>query len=144
MTRKDLNYLFSLRGRIERAESMLRALRSRSNPGAQVLTGMPHATGVQDKTGDYVTEIIGMEERIKALRETLHEKEREVSDFLDSVDDECISTALRLRFIRGLLWKEVADVLGQPKKRLTDDCYEFLNGLQEIENDDAPSDTDVH
>ena len=131
MTRNDLNRLLFLRARIERAEDMLHALRMRSNPGAQILTGMPRATGVQDKTGDFATEIISIEEKIKSLREDLDRQEREAGEFLDGVEDECISTALRLRYIRGFLWKEVADILGQPKKRLTDDCYRFLKSLEE-------------
>lgn len=143
MTRRDLNNLFALRARIERAEDMLHALRMRSNPGAQILTGMPHATGVQDKTGDFATEIISMEEKIKSLREDLDRQEREVGEFLDGIDDECISTALRLRYVRGFIWKEVADILGQPKKRLTDDCYKFLNSLDDAAAD-QPSDTDGH
>lgn len=142
MTRKDLNNLFVLRERIERAESMLVSIRERSNPGAQVLTGMPHAPGVKDKTGDYAVEIVSLEERIAGLREELSQSEKKVETYLDGVEDECVSTALRLRYIRGLLWKEVAYTLGQPKKSLTDQCYQFLRTLDDGE-DSTPSDTDV-
>ena len=131
MTRKDLNNLFALRARIERAESMLVSLRARSNPGAQVLTGMPHAPGVQDKTGDYALEIMSLEEKIAALRDALRQQEEEVSAFLGGIEDECIGTALRLRYVRGMLWKEVAYTLGQPKKSLTYQCYEYLKTLDD-------------
>ena len=118
---------------------MLHALRMRSNPGAQILTGMPHATGVQDKTGDFATEIISMEEKIKSLRAELDQQERAVAEFLDGVDDECISTALRLRYIRGMLWKEVAYTLGLPKNNITYLCYEFLKTLDSSDLDASAS-----
>lgn len=131
MTRKDLNNLFALRERIERAEGMLATLRARSNPGAQVLTGMPHAPGVKDKTGDCAVEIVALEEKIADLREVLREEEAEASAFLSSIDDECVSTALRLRYIHGMLWKEVAYLVGQSKQSITQLCYKYLNTLEQ-------------
>lgn len=144
MTRKDLNNLFELRARIERDESILVSLRMRSNPGAQVLTGMPHAPGVQDQTGDYALEIMSLEEKIAGLRATLHRQEEEVSVFLASIEDECIGTALRLRYVRGMLWKEVAYTLGQPKKSLTDQCYQYLRTLDKGSGVGTPHDTAGH
>lgn len=135
MTKKDLNNLFALRERIERAENMLAAIRARSNPGAQVLNGMPHTPGVKDKTGDCAVEIVALEEKIAALRETLREKEAEVSAFLSSIDDECVSTALRLRYIHGMLWKEVAYMVGQSKQSITQLCYKYLNFLEQEEDE---------
>lgn len=131
MTRKELKDLFILRDRIERAEYMLLTLRQRSNPGAQVLTGMPHTPGVTDKTGDYATEIVSLEEKIEDLRSTLRQKEAEASAFLSSVEDECIGTALRLRYVHGMLWKEVAYIVGRSKKSLTSQCYEYLKTLDD-------------
>lgn len=139
MTKKDLNNLFALRERIERAENMLAAIRARSNPGAQVLTGMPHTPGVKDKTGDCAVEIVALEEKIAALRETLREKEAEVSAFLSSIDDEYIGTALRLRYIHGMLWKEVAHMLGQGEKGLTNKCYDYLR-VMDSEGDNMEPD----
>lgn len=135
ITRKELNNLIALRKRVERAESMLAALRARSNPGAQALTGMPHAPGVVDKTGDFVVEIVSLEEKLAELRESLHQTEQEVARHLDSIEDECVGMALRLRFLHGMLWKEVAYTLGQPRKNLTDRCYHYLQGLDEGDGD---------
>lgn len=143
MTRKDLNSLFSLRERIARAEDMLIALRARSNPGAQILTGMPHATGVQDKTGDFATETVGLEEKIKSLKDVLNQREREVSDFLNGIDNECVSTALRLRYIRGFLWKEISYILDIPQKSITYQCYEYLKTLDNDTEDGESADMEI-
>ena len=105
---------------------------------------MPHATGVQDKTGDYALEIMSLEEKIAGLRATLHQKEEEVSAFLAGIEDECIGTALRLRYVRGMLWKEVAYALGQPKKSLTDQCYQHLRTLDKGRGGGTPPDTAGH
>lgn len=134
--------LFILRDRIERAEYMLLTLRQRSNPGAQVLTGMPHTPGVTDKTGDYATEIVSLEEKIEDLRSTLRQKEAEASAFLSSVEDECIGAALRLRYVHGMLWKEVAYMVGQGEKGLTNKCYDYLRTMDDegdgMESDGTP------
>ena len=129
MTRKELNDLFDLRDRIERAEYMLVTLRARSNPGAQILTGMPHTPGVTDKTGDCAVEIVALEGKIDSLRDTLLRKEAEASAYLSTIDDECVSTALRLRYIHGMLWKEVAYMVGQSEKNLTNRCYDYLKSM---------------
>ena len=142
MTRKELNDLFELRDRIERAEYMLMTLRERSNPGAQVLTGMPHTPGVKDKTGDCAVEIVALEGKIACLRETLREKEAEASAFLSSIDDECISTALRLRYIHGMLWKEVAYMVGQSEKNITNRCHNYLKAIDGEWDGTEPEGTD--
>lgn len=126
MTRKELNDLFDLRDRIERAEYMLMTLRERSNPGAQVLTGMPHAPGVSDKTGNYAVEIVALEGKIAALRDDLEQKEAEAGAFLSTIDDECIATALRLRYIHGMLWKEVAYMVGLDEKKISNRCRKYM------------------
>ena len=57
MTLKELNGHFVLRERLARAKEMLASLQAAACPGAQVLTGMPHAPGVSDKVGDLAVEI---------------------------------------------------------------------------------------
>ena len=67
MTLKELNGHFVLRERLARAKEMLASLQAAACPGAQVLTGMPHAPGVSDKVGDLAVEIADLEGRIQIL-----------------------------------------------------------------------------
>ena len=71
MTLKELNGHFVLRERLARAKEMLASLQAAACPGAQVLTGMPHAPGVRDKVGDLAVEIADLEGRIQILMNEL-------------------------------------------------------------------------
>ena len=57
MTLKELSQLYYLNREIEMDQRRLRELEAKALPGAQVITGMPHGTGVVDKVGEYAAEI---------------------------------------------------------------------------------------
>lgn len=128
MTLQELNKHFELREKLAKAHEMLDALRAAACPGAQVLTGMPHATGVKDKVGDLAVEIADMDERIEFLESEIKASEASILPFIKSIDDDQTRLIFRLRFIRGLTWKEVAAVVGG---RNSEDsvkmvCYRYL------------------
>ena len=52
MTLRELSIYYKLHERLERNREMLSSLSAAAGPGAQVITGMPHAPGVSDKVGD--------------------------------------------------------------------------------------------
>ena len=128
MTLQELNKHFELREKLAKAHEMLDALRAAACPGAQVLTGMPHATGVKDKVGDLAVEIADMGDRIEFLESEIKASEASILPFIKSIDDDQTRLIFRLRFIRGLTWKEVAAVVGG---RNSEDsvkmvCYRYL------------------
>ena len=128
MTLQGLNKHFELREKLAKAHEMLDALRAAACPGAQVLTGMPHATGVKDKVGDLAVEIADMGDRIEFLESEIKASEASILPFIKSIDDDQTRLIFRLRFIRGLTWKEVAAVVGG---RNSEDsvkmvCYRYL------------------
>lgn len=128
MTLRQLNELFDLRDRLKKAQDMKRALESAACPGAQVLTGMPHVTGVKDRVGDLGVEIGDLATKIEKLKAEIKEKEKDICSFLDTVDDDEARICFRLRFFRALTWGEVAGILG---REYTEDkvkklCYKFL------------------
>ena len=57
MTLKELSQLYYLNREIEMDKRRLQELEVKALPGAQVITGMPHAPGVTDKVGEYAAEI---------------------------------------------------------------------------------------
>jgi len=61
MTLKELSQLYYLNREIEMDQRRLRELEARALPGAQVITGMPHGTGLVDKVGTvYIIFIIAV------------------------------------------------------------------------------------
>lgn len=129
MTLQELSQYFKLRERLERDEEILESFRAAACPGAQVLTGMPHAPGIRDKVGDLAVEIADMEERIRFLREEIAQEESAVAEFISAIENDQTRMVFRLRFLRCLTWGEVAAVIGgrntEAGVRMV--CYRYLN-----------------
>lgn len=113
MTLEELNQHLELKEKMEKAQETLISLRGAAYPGAAVMTGMPHAPGVKDKVGDLAIEIADMTDRIHGLAKQIAEREPQVLEFIAEVKDDKTRTMLRLRFVRGLSWKEVAQTMGR-------------------------------
>lgn len=129
MTLQELSQYLKLRERLSRDEEILKSLEAAACPGAQVLTGMPHAPGVRDKVGDLAVEIADMKERIRFIEEEMAQAQSDIEAFVNSVEDERLRMIFRLRFLRCLTWQATADILGwsyteDSVKRL---CYRYLD-----------------
>lgn len=98
MTLQELSQHFRLREQLARDKEMLESLEDAALPKAQTLTGMPHAPGVSDKVGDLAAEIA--------------QEEATVMAYINTIEDYHTRMVFRLRFLRGLAWKEVAAVIG--------------------------------
>lgn len=129
MTLQELSHHFKLRERLERDTDLLKSLEAAACPGAQVLTGMPHASGVRDKVGDLAVEIADLKERIRYLEAEIEAEELEVSRFIAEIPDEQLRVVFRLRFIRGLTWGEVAAVVGgrNTEEAVKASVYRYIN-----------------
>ena len=129
MTLKELNRHFVLRERLVRAKDMLVSLRAAACPGAQILTGMPHAPGVSDKVGDLAVEIADLEASIKFLQEEIGGEEAKIVAFISGIEDDQVRMIFRLRFIRCLTWGEVAAVIGgrNTENSVQKICYRYLS-----------------
>lgn len=112
MTLKELSQLYYLNREIEMDKKRLQSLELRALPGAQVLTGMPHAPGVSDKVGDYAAEIADLRGIIEAKhKQCLYERNR-LERYIRDIDDSFIRQIFTYRFINGLPWNQVAACIG--------------------------------
>ena len=112
MTLGDLTKCKNLQKRLARNLDTLESLRSASKQKAQVLTGMPHASGISDPVGDFVVEMADLEERIRFLREEIRKTKQDMESFAQTVDDEQLRTIFRLRSIHCMTWGEIAWTIG--------------------------------
>lgn len=128
MTLQELNAHYELLEDLDNAQEMLATLHSKAQPGAQVLNGMPHSPGVRDRVGELAAEITDMEARISRLQARIAEEETPILDFVTSIENAEISLIIRLRFIRGLRWKEVAAHIGKWKTEASvrNLCYRYI------------------
>ena len=94
------------------------------------LTGMPGSPGVHDKVGDLAVELADIDDVIEALEEDIERSEAPVLMFIKGISDINVRTVFRLRFIRGLSWKEVSRIMGKytTEKSVSELCYKYLNG----------------
>lgn len=112
MTLERLNRHLEMRKDLQRAREMLAALESRAMPGAQVLTGMPHAPGVSDKVGNLAVELADASREVERLAAAVADDERDIVEYIEAIGDIQTRTAFRLHFIRTLTWAQVADIFG--------------------------------
>lgn len=128
MTLEALNEHLALRQELARDREILMSLETRAVPGAQALTGMPHAPGVVAKVEIFAVEIADFKSRIEELEAEIAEDEKKIEAWISTVSPDWVRLVFRLRFIHGLQWKEVAYMLGG---NYTEDgvrqmCYRYL------------------
>jgi hypothetical protein len=128
MTLQELSRCFELRQRLERNKEILRSLQEAAYPKASTVSDVPRQSGYRDKIGDLAIEIADMKERIRYLQKVIAREEKAVLSFIETVGDERMRTILRLRFLRGLTWGTVANVLGggNTEEGVKSACYRFL------------------
>ncbi len=133
MTLEELSGYYRLHTRLERNLEMLESLEAAAHPGAQAITGMPHASGVRDKIGDLAVEIADLKDRVLSLRKELDREEAKINRFISAIENDQTRTIFRLRFLRCLTWKEVASVVGgrNTENNVKIICYRYLENSKE-------------
>lgn len=128
MTLKELSRYYRLHMQLERNQEMLQSLESAAHPGAQKLTGMPHAVGIHDKVGDLAVEIADLKDRIRRLQSELEREEAKLNGFISTIENDQTRMIFRLRFLRCLTWKEVAYMIGgrNTEQTVKAICYRYL------------------
>ncbi len=129
MTLQELSKYYKLHERLERNREMLSSLYAAAGPGAQVITGMPHAPGVRDTVGDLIVEIEDVKGEIKRLEIEMGRVEREISSYIETIPDIQTRLIFRLRFLRCMTWDEVADTIGgrHTVSGVKKTCYRYLD-----------------
>ncbi len=129
MTLKELNRFRSMIEKKNKSREALMALRNAASPKASLLTGMPISTGARDRVGDLASEIADLDNEIIELGKRIDEQRPEVQAFIFSISDGYIRTAFSLRFLRGMLWEDVADSLGATEDGVKKMCYRYMRKM---------------
>lgn len=112
MTLKELSQLYYLKREIEMDQRRLRELEVKALPGAQVITGVPHDSGVADIVGRYAAEIADLRGIIEAKhQQCLYERSR-LERYIADIDDSLLRQIFTYRFVNGLPWFQVAESVG--------------------------------
>lgn len=112
MTKEELSYHVELKKQLAADLELLSTLEATTGPRIQCLDGMPHAPGVRDVVGDLAAEIADVKTEISELETEIARSEVAIMDYIATIKDARTRMIFRLRFIRGMAWKEVAATVG--------------------------------
>lgn len=133
MTLQQLNDHYDLLLRRRRAIEVRDALLCAACPGAQRLTGMPHSSGSSDMVGGLAIEIAEIDANLQRIEEQIKAGEKAIEEWLSGIDDTRVKIILRLRYVRGFQWKEIAGTVGhyQTDGSIRNIAYRYLkeNGV---------------
>lgn len=76
-------------------------------PGSPAQDGMPHGSGGGDLSG-YAARLDELDRKLRAQMYKKIQLRAEITEKIDTMPDETESLLLRLRYIHGLKWEEVA------------------------------------
>jgi len=110
VTLQDLNRYLTLCKQLDSARESLLDLQDAAVPGAQVLTGMPHAPGVKDKVGNIAIMIADTKSEIVEMETELAARQREIEAFIKAIPYVELRTIFRLRYLCKMTWGDVAEV----------------------------------
>ena len=90
---------------------------------------MPHAPGVRDNVGTLAVEIADMRTQVAFLEQEAAAQGKAVAQYIESIHDDQTRLIFRLRFLRGLGWKEVAVIVGggNTEGSVKKVCYRHLD-----------------
>ena len=128
MTLQELSKYYKLHERLERNREMLSSLYAAAGPGAQVITGMPHAPGVSDKVGDLAAELCDLQSKIEYLEQRCAEEKKKLEKYIGGIKDDQTRMIFRLRFIHCMTWPQVAEAIGgrNTANSVKAICYRYL------------------
>jgi len=113
MTFEQLDSYHNLVKQIATKEEQINNLRkSMGGLKSPSLEGMPHGSGISDKTGNAAIEIADLEERLNYQVMQAKKIKPIVSEFINGIDDDITRLIFKFRVLYGYSWSEVADTLG--------------------------------
>lgn len=111
MTAKELSQLYWLNREIEQEKQRLAELEAAATNTASKITGLPHVTGISDKTA-IAAEIADTRAVIKAKMDLCVVEYNRLNRYIASIDDSLMRQIMMLRYINGMTWNQVADHIG--------------------------------
>lgn len=124
-------YLLYKRKRAEAAE-LLDSLMQSAAPASPKLSDMPKGTDTSDKVSTLAIEMADLSERLRFYNKEIAEMRPEIVNFISAIEDDQTRTVFRLRFLKGMTWARIADIL----KDVSDDaprkkCVRYISGFTE-------------
>ena len=127
MTKEELKQISANNRKLARLKNRYEALRYKSQVKGQVLTGMPHVSGVKDGVGDYVIEMTDLKGEIDLLERANQILIARARRYIESIPDWVIQTIFELKYINNLYVYEIIPMLGVKEIRKEKDIYRIID-----------------
>ena len=108
MTEQELRGYIYIKARIAKVEERIAELEQENGLGALAMDGMPHGTTPGDPVARMAMARVALHEQLIRLQSDLKEKEREIREYVASVENEEVKLIIEWRFIDLLDWYEIA------------------------------------
>lgn len=112
MTKQELHSIRSLRDEIKFWERALERIRNKSPVGSPQFDTIPCNSGISNRVQDRVENTRSIEEIIAEKKVALEAKERELTEYIMTVDDSLVRRAMYLRHVCCKSWNAVAMDIG--------------------------------
>ena len=120
MTEQQLSGYIFIKARIKKVEARIAELEQESGIGSLNMDGMPHGSTPGDPVARMAIARATLHEHLAQLLADLKEKEREIREYIDGVEDEEVKLIIEWRFIDLLDWYEIAGHL----EEITGECVD--------------------
>lgn len=110
MTLQELNAHLEIVQELQELQQIYDRLAMKAAPGAQRLDGMPRSSDPGDPTADLGVQLAELRTVIEQKKAEVRESEMLVAAFIEMINSDRIRWLFKLRFIRGLTWREVTDI----------------------------------
>lgn len=111
MTAKELSNLFYLNLEISREKDRLKSLEEAATNTAAKISGLPHMSGISDKTA-IASEIADTKAIIEHKNKEAIIEYNRIMRYIAKIDDSCIRQIITLRYIDGKSWASIAMTIG--------------------------------
>ena len=108
MTYNELEQLLFIKTEIMQLEQELEELEAAAICQSAVISGLPGRTGVSDRVGNYAVKIVMQRDILRRSLQKLYLLRTRAELFVENIDDSYLRTVLRMRFINGLNWQQIA------------------------------------
>ncbi|MEI6821037.1 MAG: hypothetical protein WCL51_03820 [Bacteroidota bacterium] len=112
MTKKELSQLHYLNKEIERQKLEYEKIKTAAEGCTTQITGMPHASGVSDKIGNFASEMADLKAEIELNMQKCWYEIRRLNRFIETIEDADIRLMIRLRFINHLTFEQIGFEVG--------------------------------
>ena len=141
MTLQRLNEHLNMLLQLQAAKEALGSMKAQIL-GAANSDGMPHGHEVSRTTENLAILLQKQIDDVNRMERIVESSEKEVREFVDSIEDNRTQLIFNLRFLCGMKWAAVAIMIGggNTEKAVKSTCYRFLNcGEDEICSEESHS-----